>query len=633
MLQKRSQNLYNEELRGSFERGIHMAMTGSAQAAGSQKAEQTANRLKGLRELMAQHQLDAYLIPSVDEHINEYLPENKQRRAWASGFSGSAGDFLVTTNEAWLFVDSRYHEQTDYEVALEHIQISKLGKAKHPSLNEKIQAMANGKDQFRLGFDPFTLSVQQGQAFQKSFDQTGIQLVPVHGNLVDKLWTDAPPAESSEVFALPEDITGKSVADKLQTVQDKLKALKVDLLPVTKLDQVAWLFNLRGQDIPYNPVFTAYALITPKTAHLFVDSSRIRPADLQALKALVSIHPYKDYTSTLEGWTSEPTVLVDPKHTTWGTLELIQGLQGRVKEAEHPVELMKALKNPAEIAGMKAANLKASRGKIRAWHWLEQQLAAGNTVTEETFKDAIEDFYAQEEGFQGLSFNTISGAGTNSSIVHYGTPNPEKKLEQGELFLIDSGCQFWGGTTDDTRTMLIGKTATPEQKLRFTEVLKAHINCAMQKFPKGTDGARLDGITRATLWQAGLDYGHGTGHGVGAFLNVHEGPNGIHRLATKALEPGMVNSVEPGFYEPGWGGIRLENLYIVAERGEDSQGLPWYGFDSLTFIPFDKKLIDTAILSPQQLQWLREYYQDIVEKIGPTLPAEEVKWLKDICTI
>lgn len=614
-----------------------MATTGSAQSTASNRAEQTESRLKALRALMAQHQLDAYLIPSVDEHINEYLPENKQRRGWASGFSGSAGDFLLTPDAAWLFVDSRYHEQTDYEVALEHISVSKLGRPDQPTLGEKILAMADGKEQFRLGFDPFTLSVQQGQAFQKAFEQTGIQLVPVHGNLVDTVWTDAPFAEQSEVFALPDAITGKSVADKLKAVQERMQKLKVDLLPVTKLDQIAWLFNLRGQDIPYNPVFTAYALITPKTAQLFVDSSRIRPADLQALQALVSIHPYADYTATLEGWAAEPTVLVDPKHTTWGTLELIRRMKGRVKEAEHLVELMKAIKNPEEIAGMQAANLKASRGKIRSWYWLEQQLAAGKTVTEETFKDAIEDFYAQEEGFHGLSFNTISGAGANSSIVHYGTPNPEKKLEPGELFLIDSGCQFFGdsfcGTTDDTRTLLIGEKATAEQKLRFTEVLKAHINCAMQQFPKGTDGARLDGITRATLWQAGLDYGHGTGHGVGAFLNVHEGPNGIHRLAGKAMEPGMINSVEPGYYEPGWGGIRLENLYMVAERGEDSQGTAWYGMDSLTFIPFDKKLIDLSRLSPQQLQWLRNYNAAIVEKIGPTLPEVEAAWLKGICTI
>jgi Xaa-Pro aminopeptidase len=616
-----------------------MPTTGSAKVVSPNKTEETKGRLQALRALMAQHQLDAYLIPSVDEHINEYLPESKQRRAWVSGFSGSAGDFLLTEADAWLFVDSRYHEQVDYEVALDCMRVSKLGKPGEPLLSEKIQTLAEARPQknkpFRLGFDPFTLSVQQGQAFQKAFntfDPDAIQLTPVQGNLVDQVWRpETPAAERSEVFALPDEITGKTTAEKLRAVQARMIALKVDLLPVTKLDQVAWLFNLRGQDIPYNPVFTAYVLITPDAAHLFVDSSRIQAQASQALQGIVQFHPYEAYAQTLQKWPGKPTVLLDPKHTTWGTLELIEQQGGRIKEVEHPVELMKAVKNPAEIAGMRDANLKASRGKIRAWYWLEQQLSAGVTVTEESFRQAIEGFYAQEEGFQGLSFNTISGAGTNSSIVHYGTPDPEKTLEPGELFLIDSGCQFWGGTTDDTRTMLVGDVATPLQIQRFTEVMKAHINCAMQEFPKGTEGARLDGITRATLWQAKLDYGHGTGHGVGAFLNVHEGPNGIHKLASKPLEPGMVNSIEPGYYEAGWGGIRLENLYLVAERGHDPVGLPWYGFDQLTFIPFDKKLIDFSLLTPAQTEWLRAYHQTILDKIGPTLSSEEALWLKKIC--
>lgn len=595
--------------------------------------QETAGKLEALRQQMNQHQLDAYLIPSVDEHINEYLPENKQRRAWASGFTGSAGDFLIARQEAWVFVDSRYYEQADYEVAQAFIHISKQGLSGHPSLTEKIKELATGQPTFRLGFDPFTLTVQQAQAFKKAFEHTGIQLVPVQGNLVDKLWTDAPAAELSEVYALPERLTGKGWQQKLVEVQDKLKSLKIDLLPITKLDQIAWLFNLRGQDIPYNPVFTAYALISQEQAHLFMDTSRVRAGDLNSFKGRVELHPYEKYASTLQAISNGKTVLLDPKHTTFGTLTLIEQSSGQAREADHPVELMKALKNDTEIRMMQEANLKASRGKIRAWHWLDQQIAAGQRVTEDSFKDSIEAFYAEEEGFAGLSFNTISGAGANSSIVHYGTPDPDKTLEPGELFLIDSGCQFYGGTTDDTRTMLVGHIATDLQRLRYTEVLKAHINCAMQKFPKGTDGARLDGITRATLWQHGLDYGHGTGHGVGAFLNVHEGPNGIHRLAVKPLEPGMINSIEPGFYEPGWGGIRLENLYRVIECGQNEAGLPWYGFESLTYIPFDKKLIDFSALSVEQLAWLKAYYQVVLDKIRPTLSAEEATWLTEICRL
>lgn len=593
----------------------------------------TAEKLQALRAVMANHQLDAYLVPSVDEHINEYLPENKQRRAWISNFSGSAGDCVIGKTEAWVFADSRYYEQADYEVDASQIHISKLGLEGHPGLIEAIKKLAADATTFRLGFDPFTLTVLQFQGFQKAFKETGIELVPVSGNLIDPLWKNAPADTRSEVFALADPVTGQNWADKVKAIQQKLIALKADLLPITKLDQVAWLFNLRGQDIPYNPVFTAYSMVTTEKSYLFVDDSRIQPAALASLQGQVEVLPYQQYQATLKSLSAGKTALVDPKHTTCGTLTLIQDNGGQVKEAEHPIEMMKALKNPTEIEGMKAANLKASRGKVRAWAWLETQIKGGKTVTEDSFKDAIEAFYAEEENFFGLSFNTISGAGANSSIVHYGTPNPEKKLELGELFLIDSGCQFIGGTTDDTRTLLIGETATETQKLRYTEVLKAHINCAMQKFPKGTDGVRLDGITRATLWRHGLDYGHGTGHGVGAFLNVHEGPNGIHKLAHKPLEPGMVTSVEPGYYEPGWGGIRLENLYLTISLGKDANGLEWYGSESLTYIPFDKKLVNWAALNTEQLDWLKSYYRAILDKLRATLSPEEAVWLKQACEI
>lgn len=593
----------------------------------------TGEKLRALREVMLTHSLDAYLVPSGDEHINEYLPENKQRRAWISNFTGSAGDFLIGKTEAWVFADSRYYEQVDAEVDASQVHISKMGLEGHPSVTEAIQKLAEDSETFRLGFDPFTLSVLQFRGFQKTFKDTRIALTPITGNLIDPLWKEAPADTRSEVFALPDGVTGQSAMEKIAAVQAKLKALKADLLPVTKLDQIAWLFNLRGQDIPYNPVFTAYAIITTDKAYLFIDARRIQPEALRILEEQVQLQPYGQYQETLKSLAAGKTTLIDPKHTTCGTLTLIQEQDGQVKDAEHPVELMKSVKNPTEIEGMKAANLKASRGKIRAWAWLEAQVQSGQTVTEESFKDAIEAFYAEEKDFFGLSFNTISGAGANSSIVHYGTPNPEKALEKGELFLIDSGCQFIGGTTDDTRTLLIGELATEKQKLRYTAVMQAHINCAMQKFPKGTDGVRLDGITRAALWRHGLDYGHGTGHGVGAFLNVHEGPNGIHKLAHKPLEPGMITSVEPGYYEPGWGGIRLENLYLTITMGKDSTGAEWYGFESLTYIPFDKKLVDWQALSTEQLVWLKAYYQSILEKIIPTLSAEEAFWLENACEI
>jgi Xaa-Pro aminopeptidase len=296
---------------------------------------------------------------------------------------------------------------------------------------------------------------------------------------------------------------------------------------------------------------------------------------------------------------------------------------------------MKARKNATEIAQMQQANLKASRAKIRTIKWVQDQVKAGKSVTEAEVAATIEGFYAAEEGFQGLSFNTIAGSGANSSIVHYGTPNPEAMVRLGDLLLLDSGAQFTGGTTDDTRTIVIGEP-TPSQITRYTAVLKAHINCAMQQFPKGTTGAQLDGITRSTLWFANLDYGHGTGHGVGAFLNVHEGPNGISKRAHKPLESGMVNSIEPGYYEPGWGGIRIENLYVVRElpsEGDRPSQLVWYGFESLTHIPFDRTLIDLAQLDARQRDWLVAYYQAILTHVLPTLSPEDADWLQQACTL
>lgn len=614
----------------------------------------TAGRLAALRKLMVRHGVDAYLVPSVDEHLNEYLPDNRQRRAWLTNFTGSAGDCLVgvkggVAGEAWLFVDSRYHEQAGQEIETDLIHLSKLGQPGAPTLEDKLrewasECSASTSGPFRLGFDPATLTVRQHEAFRRLLGEERLILLAISDNLIDALWQDAPPTPRSPVFSLSESVTGQGTIGKIDAVRRRMQALQVDVLPVIRLDQIAWLFNLRGTDIPYNPVFIAYAILSLDSIDLFVDDSRLTSdaqASLDALSGAVGlrVHPYADYVRVLPERARDRTVLVDTRHTTQLTLDLIVQGGGTVQRSEpHPVERLKAIKSDAEIRAMQTANQRTSRGKVRAWHWLDVELAAGRVVTEADFRDAIEAFYAEEDDFAGLSFNTIAGAGANGSIVHYGTPNPDKRLEPGELFLIDSGCQFRsGGTTDDTRTLLIGDRPTDAQRFRFTEVLKAHVNVAMQRFPVGTEGARLDGIARATLWQNGLDYGHGTGHGVGAFLNVHEGPNGIHKLASTPLEPGMITSIEPGFYEPGWGGIRLENLYRVVAlenaAGQAGSVKPptWLGFESLTWIPFDKKLVDFTRLSPEQHQWLRDYHRMVLEKLASTLNASEAAWLQRLC--
>lgn len=607
-------------------------------------------KLAALRSLLVELNLDLYLVPSADEHLNEYLPQLKQRRQWISGFTGSAGDFLVGREETWLFVDSRYYEQAELEVDPSLVQIAKVGLEAHKTLDETLvelgQAATQAGRSLRLGYDPFTMSVNQFRTLQDKLEPCGLALVPVVQNLVDQVrhqppWATEPLPEyaNSPLFALPDALTGESMAQKLDRLRTALAQANADILPLTKLDQIAWVFNLRGWDVPYNPVFIAYAIATRDAAFLFTNLERMAPEIQQQLQPTVTLLPYEAYATTLTSLlTATSRVLVDPKHTTMGTYHLLQDETGRdrchISEASNPVEGMKARKNSTEIEQMQAANLKASRAKTRTMKWVFDELAQGATLTEADIAQTIERYYAEEAGFQGLSFNTIAGSGANSSIVHYGTPNPQVPLQSGDLLLLDSGAQYASGTTDDTRTLAVGYP-TSEQIVYYTEILKAHINCAMQKFPKGTTGAQLDGIARSTLWQAGLDYGHGTGHGVGAFLNVHEGPNGISKRVSEPLEPGMVTSIEPGFYKPGWGGIRLENLYVVREvpptEATEAPATPWYCFESLTYIPFDPRLIDWERLSDRQREWLQRYHQVVVEKLTPLLTPEEAQWLQDIC--
>ncbi|HAZ48166.1 MAG TPA: aminopeptidase [Cyanobacteria bacterium UBA11369] len=597
-------------------------------------------KLSTMRELMATYQLDAYYIPSADEHLNEYLPEALQRREWASGFTGSAGDMLVGQNQAWLFVDSRYHEQAELQVDPALIQVSKLGLEGQKTLVETLETLGQSKPGFRLGFDPFTLAVEQFRNFQKQLEPAGIKLLFVLENLVDKIRLQSPWRESeplpalgnSQVFLVPDAATGETTAQKLTRVREAMQKANTDILPITKLDQIAWLFNLRGWDVPYNPVFIAYAVITPDAAFLFTNLARISSEIRAALEGIVTLLPYEKYEETLKALVSQNDlrVLIDTKHTTMGTYSLLEG--ARVVKTANPIEGMKARKNAVEIEQMKAANLKASRAIVRTLKWISAQLGSGESLSELDVARAIAHNYQQEADFCGLSFNTIAGTGFNSSIVHYGTPSPDQLLQQGQLFLLDSGAQYLGGTTDATRTIIIGEP-TPEQILRYTEVLKAHINCAMQQFPKGTTGAQLDGITRYTLWQEKLDFGHGTGHGVGAFLNVHEGPNGISKRVNETLEPGMVTSIEPGYYLSNWGGIRIENLYVVKDLSteNDANTTPWYGFETLTYVPFDKRLIDLNRLSQKQREWLEWYNAAIVEKLTPTLEPAEIEWVKAAC--
>lgn len=581
-------------------------------------------RLSHLRMHLESANLDVYWVPSADEHLNEYLPAAKCRREWLSGFTGSVGDLLVGREQCWLFVDSRYYEQSEKEVNTQFITVCKLGLPDEANLQETLESLAkSGK--LRIGFDPWITALAGFRSLEKRLERYGVDWVATAENLVDQVWKQSgiPDFPQSKVFTISDRISGESMASKLTRVREVLKRHGANLLPITKLDQIAWLFNLRGQDIPYNPVFIGYALIDLEKAYLFTDCARIDASLQSSLGEFVEFLPYESFSETLQNHLSgNTTALIDANQITVGAYELLDQDHVTVIELPSPVDAMKGEKNPTELEQMRLANLKASLAKTLAIKTIDEILTIGKRLSEKDIAHCVEQEYAQSEGFVGLSFNTIAALGENASIVHYGTPSASRLAQPSELILLDSGAQFWGGTTDDTRTISTGQP-TPRQIFCYTQVLRAHINCAMQRFPKGTLGSQLDGITRSCLWLAGLNYGHGTGHGVGAFLNVHEGPHGLNARALHPLEPGMITSIEPGFYESEWGGIRLENLYIVIEVEPN-----WYGFEPLTYIPFDRQLIDLAYFDTHQLHWLKNYHTAVVEKLSPLLDATQMDWLR-----
>ncbi len=592
----------------------------------------THSKLEALRDLLRSVDLDGLLVLHADEHLNEYLPQHRRRREWLTGFTGSAGDVLISLGQAWLTVDSRYFEQAEQQVNRDDFTLIKLDQPQEPTLEDTIEGLGSG---FRLGVDPFTITVSRYQELADQAEAGGVIMVPTPTNWIDQLrasWEKTDPSHdlaAQPVVALSETVTGASIQDKLQQVREQMAKKRVQVLPVTKLDQIAWLFNLRGSDIPYNPVFIAYAVITPEEGILCTRMDRLTDSAQAALEtAGIQIEPYEAYAEILiQAADRYGRVGVDPKRTTQGTVTILAGRANR--EMDHPIEALKACKNAVELDRMRQANQQASRAKIRTLAWIEAQLQQGQRLSEADVAARIEHYYAQEPHWRGLSFNSIAATGAHSSIVHYGTPDPNTWLEPGQLLLIDSGSHYEGGTTDDTRTVMIGDP-TLLQRQRYTEVLKAHIQCASQRFPLATPGTLLDGITRSNLWQVGMNYGHGTGHGVGAYLNVHEGPNGISRRSHAKLKAGMITSIEPGYYEPGWGGIRIENLCEIQTVPDQED---WLQFKPLTWIPFDQTLIDETLLTSDQREWIRTYHQQVYELHAETLNDQELDWLRRACGV
>ena len=598
--------------------------------------EQLSGRLRALYQLMKDAEVDAYLVLSSDNHLNEYTPEYSRRRTAITGFRGSAGDALICPEGNHLFVDSRYYLQADEEVDLTKFRIHKLGLSGEHTLSQWLTEMERDRGSIRVGFDPFVVSTQAHTAYTAALHSPDSKLVPIGANLTDAVWEDQPPPPSNPIYALHETVTGCGVAEKLLNVRKEMTDADVNLLVLTKLDEIAWVTNLRGSDIAFNPVFEAYLVVDMERATCFTRTTP--PREVQnALEPLVEFQPYEAYVESMRlvGAEASGKVWLDPSGTTMAT-RLLLNTEQQIYEKPNPVVLLKAVKNESEIAASRESHRHAAAAKIRSLRGLEDQIRSGHRVSELDYSHLLHEEYSSEDGFYDLSFTTIAAAGANGAIVHYADADPDVILCDGELFLVDSGVQMLGGTTDDTRTVIVG-TPTQRQKQVYTLVLRGHINLAMQKFPEGTGGIALDALARTFLWNSGLDYGHGTGHGVGAFLNVHEGPQRIApRGGDEPMKVGMIVSNEPGYYETGWGGVRLENLYVVATDDEmpaHPDGRRWLRLDPLTLIPFDNSLIDWDQMSMAERSWLGGYHQEVWNTIGPMLGDEDRRWLWEKCQL
>ena len=600
--------------------------------------------IEKLRKEMIRQELDLLIVVSSDEHLNEYLPVQNWRLKASTvtesslGFSGSAGTVVFCIEgRPQLFVDSRYHLQAE-QTCSENFDIHKLGN--EGVLEPQKWIAAQTQKILKVGADPFVMSSKVWQRYEKDLGKSGHTLVPATPNLVDTVWINRPNPPKKEIYPLALQYTGKDSRKKLQEIRKELSGSrksdesKPDVLLLTMLDEIAWLTNMRGSDIEFNPVFEAYAAIFADRAICFCHHPE---ANLNMYCPDWEFRPYEDYVSFLADLALQKTIKVwiDPSTITMGSRLAFS--EDQVLEKESPIVLSKALKNSTEITATKYAHKQAGAGVVRSFQRLQSAFQAGLPVTEKVYANWLYEEYAKAEEFSDLSFSTIAGSGPNGAIVHYGNPDSENPMRSGDLLLVDSGIQCAGGTTDATRTVILGKP-DEKQKRIYTLVLQAHIRLARQIFPESTNGASLDSITRSGLWNAGLDYGHGTGHGVGAFLNVHEGPQRISPVAYDvALQAGMVISNEPGYYENNWGGIRLENLYIVKKADNFPKhpgGKGWLCFEELTLIPFDRTLIDKNLLSAEELNWLYDYHGRVFSEISPMLDnTEDFQWLTWACGI
>jgi len=581
-----------------------------------------------------EHNVHAYIVYSEDAHQSEYTPACDKRREFISGFTGSAGVAVILASDAALWTDGRYYAQAEIELDSKYWKLMKAGLPTTPTISqyliEKLPAGA------RVGVDSRMASKENYVKLQQELEKSDkhLFLVAVEPNLIDLVWNDKPSRPDTPVFIHEMKYAGKSHADKLNTIRDLLKKENAYALVVSALDEVAWLFNLRGSDVEFNPVFISYAIVTQDNATLYIDEKKITAQVKNHLGEAINVAPYEQVFSDIQKLSQKPQkIWLDPIKGSFALFHSVVD-KSLIVEKFSPITYEKALKNPVELEGIRQAHIRDAAALVSFFAWLEERLAAAdNTLTEYSVATKLDEFRAQQPDFVSPSFQTISGIGPNGAIIHY-RPEEDKsaKIVKEQLYLCDSGGQYKDGTTDVTRTLHFGEP-TQHQKECFTRVLKGHIALDAAVFPKGTVGNQLDLLARMHLWSVGLDYRHGTGHGVGAFLNVHEGPQGISFRESPykaALEPGMTVTDEPGYYEDGNFGIRIENVLVVKESGTPYKfgEKPYYGFEHVTVVPIQTKLIDISLLTHQEIQWINEYHQLCWTKVSPLLQGKALEYLK-----
>lgn len=589
--------------------------------------EQIRNRISLLRNIMKQHDISACIIPGTDPHASEYIADCWKFREWISGFDGSAGTVVVTLTSAGLWTDSRYFLYATEQLEGTGIELMKQGFAETLDIVPWLVKKLEVGDKVTVNAQMFSFNAFS--TMKNELYTSRIQLVSI--DLLAEVWTNRPAMPSNPFFIFETKFSGKTTLEKLNLLRTEMKKAYTDIFIISALDDIAWLFNIRGNDVNYNPVVIAYALIDNNKATLFIAPEKITPETKLYLKNEgVTVANYLEIYNELTKLPSSTTVLIDGAKLNQALFESLPA--GCIKRnAMSPIFKLKSVKNDVEMAGVRCAMHKDAVALTRFFIWLEENVAKGN-LSEVSISHKLREFRSEQENFVGESFGTIAGYAEHGAIVHYNASSTsDAKLKEENILLLDSGGQYLDGTTDITRTIALG-TPTKQQKIDNTLVLKGHIALATVQFPEGTRGSQLDILARKAMWDLGLNYGHGTGHGVGHFLCVHEGPQSIRMDENPTvLQPGMMLSNEPGLYRTKEYGIRIENIVqvVLAQKTEFGQFLQ---FETLTLFPIDQKLIDWDMMTDVEIQWLNNYHKKVYNTISAQLNDAECEWLKLKCT-